>query len=197
MSNKRRICSKCEVSVWQSDFPNNFQNDICFFCLFKTDIENLTHERKSSKSVDISPGKVNTDEDLRNEIKDLREELKDLKHEIKNIKNVDMSLRQEIKDLRHEIKTIKNVDMSGKVNTVASPPVNQPEENTSNNSTKDVSKKIHEVNSDMISSFIRSLRPGNSDERSENPTDFHLDSNRTRPTLTKKVSLGIIWFLSC
>src|SRR5215469_12544972 len=102
-----------------------------------------------------------------------------------------MSLRQEIKDLRHEIKSIKNVDMSGKVNTVASPPVSHTEENTSNNSTKDVSKKIHELNSDMLSSFIRSLRPRNSDERSDNPTDFHLNSNRTRPTLTKKVSLGI------
>src|SRR5215469_2662645 len=42
----------------------------------------------------------------------------------------------------------------------------------------------------MLSSFIRSLRPGNSDKISENPTDFHLDNNRTRSTLTKKVLLG-------
>src|SRR5215469_8589572 len=116
MPSKRRICSKCEVSHWQSNFPDYFEKDICFFCLFKTDIENLTHERKSSKSVDISSGKVNTDEDLRND---------------------KMSLREEIKDLRHEIKSIKNVDMSEKVNTVASPPASLPEENTSNNSTKD------------------------------------------------------------
>src|SRR5215469_11778795 len=177
MPNKRRICSKCKVSHWRSEFPDNFENDICFFCLLTTNIEVLTHKIKSSKNVDISSGKVNTDEDLRNEIKDL-------KHKIKIIENVDMSLRQEIKDL-------KNVDMSGKVNTEAFPPVNHPEENTSDNSTKDVSKKIHEVNSDMLSSFIRTLRPENSDKRSKNPNDFHLNNNRTRPTLTNKVSLGI------
>jgi len=51
-------------------------------------------------------------------------------------------------------------------------------------------EKAVQVNSDMLSSFIRNLRPGNSDGGSENPTDFHLDCNRTRPTLSRKLSLG-------
>src|SRR5215469_14799168 len=139
MPNKRRDCPKCEVKRWKSDFPDNLEDNICFFCFFKTNIE----------------------------------------------------------DIRQEIKTIKNIVMlSGEVNTIASPPVSNLEKNTIDNSTNDVSKQIHvlekavHVNSDMLSSFIRSLRPGNSDKKSENPTDFHLDSNRTRSTLTKKVSLG-------
>src|SRR5215469_11556708 len=127
MPNKRRHCPKCEVARWESDLPDNFEDDICFFCFSKTTIE-------------------------------------DLQHEIKSIKNVVIS--------------------SGEGNIVASPPVSHLEKNTTDNSTNDVSKQIHvlekavHVNSDMLSSFIRSLRPGNSDKRSENPTDFHLDSNR-------------------
>src|SRR5215469_1840540 len=139
MPNKRRDCPKCEVKRWKSDFPDNFEDNICFFCFFKTNIE----------------------------------------------------------DIRQEIKTIKNIVMSsGEVNTIESPPVSNLEKNTIDTSTNDVSKQIHvlekavHVYSDMLSSFIRSLRPGNSDKGSENPTDFHLDSNRTRPTLTRKLSLG-------
>src|SRR5215469_9751813 len=154
MPSKRRTCLKCEVSRWRSDFLDNFEDSICYFCFFTTKIEDLTNKIKRSKNTYRSSGKVNTAEDL--------------KHDIKGIKNVNIS--------------------SGKVNAVASPPVSDPEKNISDNSTKEVSKQI--VNNDMLSSFIRSLRPGNSDKKSENPTDFHLDNNRTRPTLTKKVSLG-------
>src|SRR5215469_3389983 len=175
MPSKRRICSKCEVSLWRSDFPDNFEDDICFFCFLQTKIEDNTNKINSSNNTDRSSEKVNTAENLAHEIKDLRQEVKDLK--------------QEVKDLEHEIKSIKNVNITpGKVNAVTSPPVSHSEKNISDNSTNDVSKQT--VNSDMICSFIRSLRPGNTDKRSENPTDFHLDSNNTRPALTKKVSLG-------
>jgi len=144
MPNKRRTCLKCEVSRWRSDFLDNFEDNICYFCFFTTKIEDLTNKIKSSKNTDRSSGKVNTTEDF-NEIKDLRQEIKDLK--------------QEVEVLKHEIKSIKNVNISsGKVNAVASPPVSHPEKNTSDNSTKEVSKQI--VNNDMLSSFIRSLRPG-------------------------------------
>src|SRR5215469_326595 len=153
-----------------------------FFCFLQTKIKNITNKINSSNNTDRSSEKVNTAEDLTHEIKDLRQEVKDLKQEVKDLK-------QDIKDREHEIKSIKNVNITpGKVNAVTSPPVSHSEKNISDNSTNDVSKQT--VNSDMICSFIRSLRPGNSDKRSENPTDFHLDSNNTRPALTKKVSLG-------
>src|SRR5215469_1734604 len=148
MPSKRRICSKCKVSLWRSDTPDNFEDDICFFCFYQTKFEVLTNKINSSNNTDRSSEKVNTAEDLRHEIKDLRQEVKDLK--------------QEIKDFEYEIKSIKNVNITPeKVNTVASPSVSHSENNISDNSTNDVSKQI--VTSDMLSSFIRSLRPGNSD----------------------------------
>src|SRR5215469_12387920 len=117
MPNKRRTCLKCEVSRWRSDFLDNFEENICYFCFFTTKIEYLTNKIKSSKNTDRSSGKVKTAEDF-NEIKDLKKEVEVLKREIKSIKNVNIS--------------------SGKVKAVASPPVSHPDKNISDNSTKEV-----------------------------------------------------------
>jgi len=63
MPNKRRLCGKCEVVHWKSEFPDNFETTSCFFCFFTTKIEDfrqeMKNEIKSIKNIVMPSGEVN------------------------------------------------------------------------------------------------------------------------------------------